>query len=174
MSDLVYRGRAWVFGDNVALDGDIMPLEFAISRETRPEVLSAHVLKAIDPEFPNKAKPGDVIVAGRRFAQGNPHIQGFLGFRALGLGVVVESIARSSFRLAISAGVPILPACAGVTKGTATGDEVEVDFATGLFRNRTRSVKHSYQPLDRILLTMIANGGWLPSVKKRLTAMGAA
>jgi len=173
MNDLVYRGRAWVFGDNVALDGDIMPLEFAISRETRPEVLREHVLKGLDPEFPGKAKPGDVIVAGKRFAQGNPHIQGFLGFRALGLGVVAESIARSSFRLAISAGVPILPAAAGVTKDAANGDEVEVDFATGLVRNRTRGIERRYAALDPILMRMIANGGWLPSVKQRLAAMRA-
>lgn len=171
MNDLVYCGRAWVFGDNVALDGDIMPLEFAIARETRPEVLREHVLKGLDPDFPAKAKPGDVILAGKRFAQGNPHIQGFLGFRALGLGVAVESIARSSFRLAVSAGVPILPACPGIVKEAASGDVIEVDFTAGIFRNRARGSERRYPALDPQLLAMIANGGWLPSVKQRLTAM---
>ena len=66
------------------------------------------------PEFAKKAQPGDIIVAGRRFAQGNPHIQGFIGIRALGLGLVAESIPRGSVRNAINAAVPFLTGCAGV------------------------------------------------------------
>ena len=43
MSELVLRGRAWVYPDNVAIDGDLMALEWALKRETRPEVLREHV-----------------------------------------------------------------------------------------------------------------------------------
>jgi 3-isopropylmalate/(R)-2-methylmalate dehydratase small subunit len=171
--NFTYRGRCWRFGDNVALDGDIMPLEMAMARETRPEVLGPLVLTGLDPEFPKKAKPGDIIVAGRRFAQGNPHIQGFIGIQALGLGLVTESIARSSFRLAISAGVPILSHAAGASAEAATGDELEVDFRSGSFRNLTRGSNLRYAPPDAALLTMVENGGWMPSLKLRLAAMKA-
>ena len=165
---LVYRGRCWAFGDNVAIDGDIMPLHFAISRETDPNVLRKHVMDGLDPEFPNKVSPGDVIVAGKRFAQGNPHIQGLIGIGGLGLGLVVESIPRGSFRNVINCAVPTLPGCAGVTEEAATGDELEVDFRSGRFRNLSRDTENNYPPLDPRLLAIIENGGWLPTLRKRL------
>jgi 3-isopropylmalate/(R)-2-methylmalate dehydratase small subunit len=167
-----YRGRCWKFGNDIGVDGDLMPLEFAIQRETRIEVLTPHTMKGIDPTFAAKAQPGDILVAGRRFAQGNPHIQGLLGIRGLKLGLVVESIPRGSLRNAVNAGVPILPSCPDVTRHVETGDELEVDFATGRFVNVTRSEELHYAPLDKALLDMIAMGGWRPALEKRIAAMG--
>ncbi len=168
-----YRGRCWHFGDNVAIDGDIMPLHFAIARETDPEVLRDHVMCGLDPDFPKNVSPGDIIVAGRRFAQGNPHIQGLIGIAGLGLGLVVESIPRGSFRNAINCAVPILPACPGVADEAADGDELDVDFRTGTFRNVSRGSEINYPPLDAALLTIIENGGWMPTLRKRLAGVGA-
>lgn len=167
----VFRGRCWKFGDNVAVDGDLMPLEFALTRETRLEVLKDHVMAGIDPEFPNKASPGDIIVAGKRFAQGNPHIQGLLGIAGLKLGLVVESIPRGSFRNAINAGVAVLPQCAGVTAEVDDGDDLEVDFERGLFRNLTRGCERRYGPLAAPLLRTIAAGGWRPMFRQRVGEM---
>ena len=169
--NFTYRGRCWKFGDNIGVDGDLMPLEFAIQRELRLEVLSPHTMKGIDPTFASRAQPGDVIVAGKRFAQGNPHIQGLLGIAGLKLGLVVESIPRGSLRNAVNAGVPILPACPGVTQHVATGDELEVDFASGRFRNLTRGEELRFAPLDQALLDVVALGGWKPALEKRIAAM---
>ena len=94
----VYTGRCWKFGDNLAVDADLTKKEFASQRETRPEVLREFCMCGVDPDFPKKVSPRDIIVAGRRFAQGNPHIQGLLGIAALNLGLVVESIPRGSYR----------------------------------------------------------------------------
>ena len=171
--DWIYRGRAWVFGDNVGIDGDLMPLEFALSRETDPEVLKPHTMGGIDPTFAGKAEPRDVVVAGKRFAQGNPHIQGLLGLHGLGLGLVVESIPRGSFRNAINAGVPILPHCPDVTAEAETGDALEVDFEHGVFRNVTRGTERHYEPLAAPLLETIAAGGWKAKVQQRVDAMKA-
>ena len=171
--NFVYRGRCWRFGDNVAIDGDMMPLHFVIARETDPEVLRHHVMEGLDLDFPKKVSPGDVIVAGKRFAQGNPHIQGLIGIAGLGLGLVVESIPRGSFRNAINCAVPILPACPGVSDGAADGDELEVDFRNGRFHNVTRGTETSYPPLDAALLAIIENGGWMPTLRKRLAASAA-
>jgi len=167
---LIFRGRCWRFGDNLSIDGDIMPFRFALARETRAEVLRDFCLTAIDAEFPKKVAPGDIVVAGRRFGQGNPHIQGFLGLRALSLGLVVESIPRGSLRNAVNAGVPILPRCPGVTATVETGDELEVDFSTGTFRNLTRGSEQTYFPLPRPLLQTIEMGGWEAHFARRLAA----
>ena len=107
----IYQGKCWKFGDNLGIDGDVMPLRFALERELDPVVLRDHLMAGVDPEFPQKVSPGDIIVAGKRFGQGNPHIQGFLGIMGHGLGLVVETIPRGSFRNAINAGLPFLSGC---------------------------------------------------------------
>lgn len=164
----IYRGRCWHFGDNLGIDGAIMPLRFALSRETDPMVLRDFLMSEIDPDFSKKVKPGDIIVAGRRFGQGNPHIQGFIGIRSHGLGLVAESIPRGSFRNAINAGVPFLAPCPDVTSTCETGDEMEVNFATGVVRNLTRGDEHSYAPIEPELRDIVAIGGWEAHVKNRL------
>ena len=170
--NFTYKGRCWKFGDDIGVDGDLMPLEFAIQRETRIEILAPNTMKGIDPTFASKARPGDIIVGGKRFAQGNPHIQGLLGIAGLKLGLVVESIPRGSLRNAVNAGVPILPHCPDVTKHCETGEQLEVDFATGRFTNVTRGKTLQFQPVDAALRDIIAIGGWRPSLEKRLQAMG--
>ena len=147
-----------------------MNLEFAIARETRPEVLRQHVMSGIDPSFARRVSPGDILVAGKRFAQGNPHIQGLIGIAGLQMGLVVESIPRGSFRNAINSGLPVLPCCSGVTSMCETGDRLEVNFHTGLFKNETRGTAQRFEPLDERLLRIIAAGGWKPNVLARLAS----
>jgi 3-isopropylmalate/(R)-2-methylmalate dehydratase small subunit len=170
METLSFRGRCWVFGDNIGVDGDLMPLKFAIAREARLEVLREHAMTGINPDLPKRIRAGDVVVGGRRFAQGNPHIQGLLGLKALGVGLVVESIQRGSLRNAVNAGVPILPFCRGVSTAAITGDLVEVDFGTGLFRNLSQGTQRSYPPLPPQLLDIVRIGGWEANFSRRLAA----
>lgn len=169
--DFIYQGHCWKFGDNLAVDADLTKKEFATQRELRLEVLREYCMVGVDPDFAKKARPHDIIVAGKRFAQGNPHIQGLLGIRGLELGLVVESIPRGSFRNAINAGLPFLPRCPGVTAECDTGDELRVNFESGLFENLTRGTKQQYQPLDKSLLETIAIGGWKPAVAKRIAEL---
>lgn len=166
----VYRGKCWRFGDNLGIDGAIMPLRFALARETDPMILRDHLMSEIDPDFAKKVKPGDIVVAGRRFGQGNPHIQGFLGIRGHELGLIAELIPRGSFRNAINAGVPFLAPCANVTQLCETGDDLEVDFAAGTMRNVSRGETHQYKPIEPELRDIIAAGGWKEHVKRRLAS----
>lgn len=163
-----YRGTAWVFGDNIGVDGDLMPLEFALKREIRPKVLKNHVFAGIDKHFSTKAKPGDIVVAGRRFAQGNPHIQGLLGLVGLGLGLVVESIPSGSYRNAINAGLPILARCANISKYVATGDELQVDFVSGRVENLTSGWSETFPAAPPELRAIVAQGGWASAFRRRL------
>ncbi|MEP4377701.1 MAG: 3-isopropylmalate dehydratase [Alphaproteobacteria bacterium] len=164
----IYRGRCWKVGDNIGVDGDLMPLRFAMQRETDPDVLRPYFMEGYDPEMQKQVAPGDILVAGKRFAQGNPHIQGLIGIQANGLGLVVESIPHSSFRMAVNAGLPFLPRCPGVTAACENGDNLEVDFASGLFRNLTHETEIQYDPLPSKLLETIALGGWKPMVARRV------
>ena len=172
--DFIYHGRCWKFGDNISVDADLTKKEFSTLRETRLEVLKDYVMCGIDPDFPKKVSPRDIMVAGKRFAQGNPHIQGLLGIAGLQLGLVVESIQRGSFRNAINAGLPFLPHCENVCQECETGDELRVDFANGSFENLTRGTRKTYEPLPPALLETVALGGWKPMFARRLAQMGLA
>jgi 3-isopropylmalate/(R)-2-methylmalate dehydratase small subunit len=174
MSDLTMRGRAWVYPDNVAIDGDLMALEWALKRETRPEVLREHVFAGLDPDFPSRARAGDIVVGGKRFAQGNPHIQGMIGLKGCGVGLVAESIPIGSFRNALAAGLPVLPRCPGVRAMFANAEEIEVDFAAARVRNLTRGTQAGFAPLGPHLLDMLRAGGWGPMFRRRLDAMARA
>ena len=156
----IYQGKCWKFGDNLGIDGDVMPLRFALERELDPMVLRDHLMAGVDPEFPQKVSPGDIIVAGKRFGQGNPHIQGFLGIMGHGLGLVVETIPRGSFRNAINAGLPFLSGCEKITDDVETGDTLEVNFKTGDFRNLSRDIVRQFKPLEAQLMSIIEAGGW--------------
>ena len=168
--NLTYRGQCWKFGDDVGVDGDMMPLDFALQRETRLEVLGPHAMTGLDADFPKKVKAGDVVVGGKRFAQGNPHIQGLLGLAAHKVGLVCESIPRGSLRNAVNAGLPLLPVCPGVSRYVESGDEIEVDFRSGRVRNVTCNTEYCFEPLPPTLLDIIVAGGWEPALRQRLAA----
>lgn len=168
------EGRAFVFGDDIGIDGDLMPLEFALRRELRPEVLREHVFEQIDATLAKRIQPGDIVVGGRRFAQGNPHIQGLIGLAGAGVGLVVESIPSGSYRNAVSAGLRFLPKCPGVSAMVETGHELAVDFAEGTVRNLTTGETRWFEPLPKALRDIIAIGGWRESFRRRLAARQAA
>jgi 3-isopropylmalate/(R)-2-methylmalate dehydratase small subunit len=124
------RGRCHVFGDDIPLDEGLIPFELAIKRVDDPELLKPHLFKQLDPTFLERVRPGDFVVAGRNFACGKPHLQGFIAMASLGLGLLCHSTPYKSLRGAISKGMPVMTSLP-VEHGLETGDEIEVDFASG-------------------------------------------
>jgi 3-isopropylmalate/(R)-2-methylmalate dehydratase small subunit len=106
---------------------------------------------------------GDIIVAGRNFGVGQKST-GYIAMKALGLGVICESIPTQGYRGAIYAGLRVLAHCNGVTSMCANGDDIEVDFSSGLFTNHTRGLKKTWRPMPQSLQDLISKGGaeaWL-------------
>ena len=168
------QGRCWKFGDNLSLDDDI--LEFAKVfvqgvRVSDPEYLKKHVFTNLIPDFPDRAKPGDIVIAGKRFGQGNPHIYGLLGMAGLGVGLIAESVPHFTYRMIVAAGLPALPFFADIGAHVEDGDEVSVDFGTGEVENLTRGVHCKSEPLPDALREIIETGGFLPALKKRLETL---
>ena len=82
------KGKAWVFGDILDVDFDICPIE-ATKGEGRPKTdkdWGKFLMVNIDPEFHNKVKPGDFIVAGENMGYGHDHESGPLAIKACGVG----------------------------------------------------------------------------------------
>ena len=165
--ELILKGKCWKFGDNLSTDVAVLPLSVVKELGRDAKVLKDYVLSSIAPQFPKQVRPGDIIVAGKRFGHGNPHVWGYQALKELGVGLIVESIARGGFRNAVTAGVPFLPAVKGITKKVSQGDELEVNFKTGEIKNLTTSELIKTEHLDAPILEIIEAGGQQGFLKKK-------
>jgi 3-isopropylmalate/(R)-2-methylmalate dehydratase small subunit len=161
----VIRGRAWKFGDNVDTDV-IIPFKYK-ARTIDPQELAQHVMEGIDPDFPKKVRPGDVIVAGRNFGCGSSREQAPLAIKAAGIAAVVaESFARIFFRNAINIGLPVLEV-KGIFEKTDNGDVLEIDLQQGIVRNLSKSLAFKATPMPDMLMEILKEGGLVNYIKKR-------
>lgn len=163
--DLILKGKCWKFGDNLATDAEVLPLPIA-QKNHDPKVLKNYVMSGVDPEFPKHVRAGDIIVAGKNFGHGNPHVWGYYAIKELGIGIIAEFMARGSFRNAVTAGVPFIPTAEGITKKINQGDELEVNFSTGEIKNLTSGEIIRTEPLPEPILEIIRAGGQEGFLKK--------
>ena len=157
------KGRCYKLGHDVPHAGGVIPNRLITAREMDPQKLIPHLFEETDPGFHERAKPGDIIVAGRNFGMG-PKVNGYIAMQAMGLGIVCESMPFLAYRAAIGCGVRVLTDCYNVTELCDTGDELEVDFQTGQFANHTRDIHKEYPPLPEALQEIVVlggNTGWL-------------
>jgi 3-isopropylmalate/(R)-2-methylmalate dehydratase small subunit len=164
------RGVCHVFGDNIPLDEGVMAFKFAIERVSDPKELIPHLFEQIDPGFVTRVKPGDLVVAGKNFGCGKPHVQGFVAMAALGLGVLCESMPHKSLRRAVAVGLPVLVGCTGSTEFVRSGDELEIDFESGAARNVSNGAAKLFAPMPPILRDIVAHGGSAGSLRAWLLA----
>jgi 3-isopropylmalate/(R)-2-methylmalate dehydratase small subunit len=159
------KGTAFKFGDNVDTD-QIISAQYLVT--TDPKELAKHCMETADPDFPSKAKPGDMIVAGRNFGCGSSREHAPLAIKGLGLGLVIaDSFARIFFRNCINIGMPILE-CPEAAAAAATGDQLEVDLDQGVIKNLTQKKTYKAQVFPPFMQQIIQAGGLMPFVKKRL------
>ena len=159
----VLRGRCFRLGHDVPHAGGVIPNRYIVARQFDPAELVPHLFEETDPGFHQRCRAGDIVVTGRNFGMG-PKMNGYIAMRALGLGLVCESMPFLAYRAAIGEGLRVLTDCPAVTDMCDTGDELEVDFRNGLFVNRTRNVSREYPPMPEALMEIIelgGNAGWL-------------
>jgi 3-isopropylmalate/(R)-2-methylmalate dehydratase small subunit len=165
MSDFewVMRGRCHKFGDDVPHADGILPAHFITARETDPEILRPHLFEELRPGFSKICRPGDIVVAGKRFGMG-PKVPGYIAMRAHGLGLDCESMPVQAYRAALGEGLPVLAPNPNVLELCDDGDLLEIDFSTGLFSNETRGAVTRLEPVPEALRDLIIQGGtagWL-------------
>jgi 3-isopropylmalate/(R)-2-methylmalate dehydratase small subunit len=164
--DFMLKGKCWKFGDNLGSDSAILSIQ--VQKKTHdPKVLKDFVLTQIDPDFPKRVHAGDIIVAGKNFGNGNPHVWGYHGIRELGIGIIAEFMARGAIRNAVTAGVLFLPEVENITRKVNQGDELEVNFKTGEIRNLSNGEIIKAKPLPAELLEIIEAGGEEQFLRKK-------
>lgn len=128
------EGKVFKFGDNVDTDV-IIPARYLNSSD--PKELALHCMEDIDKEFVNKVSAGDIIVAEKNFGCGSSREHAPIAIKAAGVScVIAETFARIFYRNAINIGLPIIE-CKEAALEIKAGDEVEVNFDTGVIIDKT-------------------------------------
>ncbi|MDX3907174.1 MAG: hypothetical protein QHC78_15910 [Pigmentiphaga sp.] len=164
------RGTAHVLGHDVPHDGAVMAFDIVLSRTTDPEELIPRLFAELDPTLIGRIRPGDLIVAGRNFLAGKAHNAGIIAMKALGLGILCESMSVRAFQGVVALAVPALTQCSGITGFVSDGDEIEVDYASGEVRRCASGEVSYYPPLPCEIRTMIQNGGMRGALEAHLRA----
>ena len=133
------EGRVFKFGSNVDTDV-IIPARYLNVPD--PSELAKHCMEDIDKEFVNKVSKGDIIVADKNFGCGSSREHAPIAIKAAGVScVIAETFARIFYRNAINIGLPIIE-CPEAAKGIEEGDQVEVDFDSGMIYNKTKGTEY--------------------------------
>lgn len=156
------QGRAHKFGDDVNTDY-IISGKYKFKTLDMNE-LARHLMEDLDPDFYQKIRPGDFIVAGANFGCGSSREQAPLAIKHARIGAVLaKSFARIFFRNAINTGLPVVEC---ETDQIQAGDELVVDLVAGVIENRTRGTKIPVKPLPPVMLKILADGGLVAHFKK--------
>jgi 3-isopropylmalate/(R)-2-methylmalate dehydratase small subunit len=156
------KGRVLKYGDNVDTDV-IIPARYLNTADKKE--LASHCMEDIDPDFVRRAEPGDIMVAGRNFGCGSSREHAPIAIKESGIALIIaRSFARIFYRNAINIGLPIVE-CEAAAAEIEAGDEVEMDFDTGLIRNITKDREYKAQPFPAFIQSIIAAGGLVGAVR---------
>ncbi len=158
------HGTVFKYGDNVDTDV-IIPARYLNSSD--PKELATHCMEDIDKTFVQKVNKGDIIVADKNFGCGSSREHAPIAIKAAGVGcVIAETFARIFYRNSINIGLPIIE-CAEASKGIAAGDEVEVDFDSGMIYNLTRGTSFKGQAFPAFMQKIIEAEGLVNYINRK-------
>lgn len=155
------KGKVHKFGDNVDTDV-IIPARY-LNTASHKE-LAAHCMEDIDKDFVNKVQCGDIMVAEKNFGCGSSREHAPIAIKTSGISCVIAStFARIFYRNAINIGLPILE-CDEAAKDIKDGDEVSVNFDTGVITNETTGKTYQAEPFPEFIQNIIKKGGLINSI----------
>lgn len=156
------HGRVFKYGDNVDTDV-IIPARYLNSSD--PKELATHCMEDINKDFVNNVKAGDIMVANKNFGCGSSREHAPAAIKASGIScVIAKTFARIFYRNAINIGLPIIE-CEEAAEKIDNGDEVEIDFDSGVITNKTKNETYQGQSFPEFLINIINSNGLLNSLK---------
>ena len=157
------QGTVFKYPDNVDTDV-IIPARYLNTADAKE--LAKHCMEDIDKSFVNRIHPGDIMVAGWNFGCGSSREHAPLVIKTCGTGcVIAKSFARIFYRNAINIGLPILE-CEAAAEEIQAGDQVSVDFDTGVITDVTTGKTYRAEPFPAFIQNIIKKGGLLASLKE--------
>ena len=157
------QGHVFKYPDNVDTDV-IIPARYLNTADAQE--LAKHCMEDIDASFVSRVQPGDIVVAGWNFGCGSSREHAPLVIKTCGTGcVIAKSFARIFYRNAINIGLPILE-CEEAADEIQPGDQVRVDFDTGVITDVTTGKTYQAAPFPEFIQNIIKKGGLLASLKE--------
>jgi 3-isopropylmalate/(R)-2-methylmalate dehydratase small subunit len=151
--------------DHINTD-EIIPARY-LNTDDRVE-LAKHCMEDLDESFVEKVRPGDVIVAGEDFGCGSSREHAVWAIHGAGVQTVIaKSFARIFYRNAINNGFYLVESPDALEK-ISDGDELEIDYKTGVIQNKTAGTEISFNPLPDFALDIINDGGLLEHITKKV------
>ena len=170
---LKFKGKVWVFGDNLDVDKEIIPFRERELGSMADGNYGKWCMTPVDPNFPKKVKKGDIMVVGTNMGCGHGHLHANVAIMQCGIScVVAETFDRNFLKNSINLGLPIIE-LEGIKKNVKEGDTLEVDLRGGTIKNVTTNKILKFTPLPDFLLEILGSGGLRPYVDK-LIAEGKA
>ena len=159
-----FKGKVWVLGDDIDTD-IIIPTEYLALPTV--EDMKQYGFSPLRPELAGQIGEGDIIVAGSNFGCGSSREHAPLCLKTAGVKcVIAKSFARIFYRNSINIGFPIME-CEEAADKIEKGDEVEVDFSTGVITNKTKNETYQSQPFPEFLQKMIDADGLVNYVNSK-------
>jgi 3-isopropylmalate/(R)-2-methylmalate dehydratase small subunit len=174
----ILKGKAWCFKGLMDVDWEICPVEHMrgfhedsnVTYDRRLAELGAHCMATVDPEFPNKVRPGDFIVASEGFGYGHDHDHACMSIRGAGVAAVICEATNINFkRNAIHHGLAVIEV-KDVLKHVSTGDALEVQLANGVIRNLTTGAQLAFIPYPDFILGIIDAGNLYTQLASQVKA----
>mgnify|MGYP004504031777 FL=1 len=157
-------GHVFKYGDNVDTDV-IIPARYLNSSD--PKELATHCMEDIDKEFVNNVKVGDIMVANKNFGCGSSREHAPIAIKAAGIScVIAETFARIFYRNAINIGLPIIE-CPEAAKEIKAGDEVEINFDTGVITDKTTGASFQGQAFPPFMQKIIDCEGLINYINQK-------
>ena len=149
------------YGDKV--DTDVIIPERLLNTTDHKE-LASHCMEDIDTEFVKKVKRGDIMVGGENFGCGSSREHAPIAIKASGIDcVIAKTFARIFYRNAINIGLPILE-CPEASEKIQDGDEVSIDFDSGVITNETKGETYQALPFPDFIKDIMAKGGLIAQI----------
>ena len=157
-------GTVFKYGDNIDTDV-IIPARYLNIADTAE--LATHCMEDIDTDFVHQVRKGDIMVGGENFGCGSSREHAPLVIKESGVDcVIAKTFARIFYRNAINIGLPILE-CPQASDRIDAGDQVSIDFDTGIITNETKGESYQAQPFPDFIKEIMAAGGLVPSLAKK-------
>lgn len=164
--DNIIKGKVWKFGDDVDTDA-ILPGRYLVL--TGEKELAACVMEGCDPNFSEKVKKGDIIVAGKNFGCGSSREHAPIAIKGAGISAVVaESFARIFYRNSVNIGLLLIEA-KGISKNINEGDEIEINMDEGVLKDLNNFKEFEIKPLPDFMMNIMEEGGLISYMKNHLT-----
>ena len=158
------NGKIIKYGDNIDTDV-IIPARYL--NTTDHKELASHCMEDIDKDFVNKVQDGDIMVGGANFGCGSSREHAPIAIKASGIScVIAKDFARIFYRNSINIGLPILE-CAEASEDIDEGNEVEVDFDTGVITNKTKNKTYQAVAFPPFMQDIINAGGLIEQIKNK-------